>query len=80
MSITGSIPAYAMFGEPVNGIRTAFACEGSELAPPSGPYLGRGNKCSAKEDTCEGMRVKNEELCMGHLRSSNKSKVVAGGV
>ena len=80
MSISGSVPAYAMFGEPVSGIRPAAACEGSQLAPPSGPYLGRGNKCSAKEDTCEGMRVKNEEFCMGHLRSFNKSKVVADGV
>lgn len=80
MSITGSVPSYAIFGEPVSGIRPASHQQGSQLAPPSAPYLGRGNKCSAKDDTCEGMRVKNEVLCMGHLRSSNKSKVVADGV
>ncbi|CAB4151267.1 hypothetical protein UFOVP587_8 [uncultured Caudovirales phage] len=80
MSITGSVPAHAMYGAPVSGIRPAAEQEGSELAAPSGPYLGRGNKCSAKDDTCEGMRVKDEELCMGHLRSFNKAKAVADGV
>jgi hypothetical protein len=78
MSITGSVPVHAMYGVPVSNQRPAYQAEGSQLANPSAPYLGRGNKCSAKDDTCEGMRVKDEVLCMGHLRSSKKA--VAGGV
>jgi hypothetical protein len=74
----GAVSAHALFGEPVYGQRPAGEQEGSMLAAASGPYLGRGNKCSAKEDTCEGMRVKDEVLCMGHLRSSKK--VVKDGV
>jgi hypothetical protein len=45
--------------------------------------LGRGNKCSGKDDTCEGNRVKDEEFCAGHLRSVAKVKKdleVADGV
>lgn len=76
MSIKGSIPAYALYGEPVSGIRSVYEQNGSKMAPPSGPYLGRGNKCSAKDDTCEGNRVKDEVFCAGHLRSvMSKSKV-----
>jgi hypothetical protein len=78
MSISGSVPVHAMYGVPVSNQRPAFQTEGSQLAPPSGPYLGRGNKCSAKEDTCEGMRVKDEVFCVGHLRASKK--VVTDGI
>jgi hypothetical protein len=77
-ALAGSIPAHSLYGEPVYGQRPAGEGENSTLAAASGPYLGRGNKCSAKEDTCEGMRVKDEVLCMGHLRSSKK--VVKDGV
>lgn len=70
----GSIPAHAVYGVPVSGIREAYnAVEGARLAAASGPYLGRGNKCSAKDDTCEGNRVKDSEFCMGHLRSAQKA-------
>jgi hypothetical protein len=78
MSISGSVPVHAMYGVPVANQRPAYQTEGSQLANPSAPYLGRGNKCSAKDDTCEGMRVKNEVFCMGHLRASKK--VVTDGV
>ena len=74
----GAVLAHSYFGEPVYGQRPAGETEYSSLAAASGPYLGRGNKCSAKDDTCEGMRVKDEVLCMGHLRSSKK--VVKDGV
>ena len=70
-NIQGSVPAHSLYGSPVSGQRLA-AVDGARIAAPSGPYIGRGNKCSANEDTCEGMRAKGTELCMGHLRSSLK--------
>lgn len=69
--MTKSIPAYALYGAPVGHQRLAHI-EGARIAPPSAPYLGRGNKCSANDDTCEGMRAKGTEFCMGHLRSKDK--------
>lgn len=78
MSIKGSVPAHAYYGVPVSGIRPAAQQDGSRIAAASGPYLGRGNKCTAKNDTCEGNRVKDELFCAGHLRSvkSKASKAV----
>lgn len=67
MSIAGSVPAHALYGEPVGGSRLA-PTSGSRIAAPSAPYVGRGNKCSANEDTCEGIRAKSTEYCMGHIR------------
>jgi hypothetical protein len=72
MSISGSTPSHAYYGVPVSGIRPAGETSGSRMAPPSGPFVGRGNKCSANDDTCRGNRVKNQELCAGHLRSALK--------
>lgn len=72
MSIKGSVPVHAYFGVPVSGNRPAYQQEGSRLAAPSGPYIGRGNKCTAKDDTCEGNRVKDEVFCAGHLRAAKK--------
>lgn len=80
MSIKGSVPAHAYYGVPVSGNRPAFEQAGSMLAAGSGPYLGRGNKCSANNDTCEGNRVKDKEFCAGHLRSLKKQQEVADGV
>jgi hypothetical protein len=81
MSIQGSVPAHAYYGQPVAGKRLAVA-DGARIAAPSGPYIGRGNKCSANEDTCEGMRAKGTEFCMGHLRQVTKGmdKEVTDGV
>lgn len=73
MSISGSVPAHAYYGTPVGGKRLSPVA-GGRLAAASGPYIGRGNKCSANEDTCEGNRVKDEVLCAGHLRSSRKKQ------
>lgn len=70
--MTKSIPAYALYGAPVNSMRLAHS-DGARLAAPSAPYLGRGNKCSANDDTCEGMRAKGTELCMGHLRAKEST-------
>lgn len=76
MSIQGSVPAHAYYGKPVTGIRLA-AVSGAKLAAASAPYVGRGNKCSANDDTCEGIRAKGTEYCMGHIRKF-KPAVVSG--
>lgn len=57
------------YGVPIQGIRPSSEVPGSRLAPPSGPYLGRGNFCAANDDTCEGRKAKGTDYCMGHLRS-----------
>ena len=81
MSIKGSVPAYEYHGIPVYGNRPAGEQAGSMIAAGSGPYLGRGNKCEANNDTCEGNKVKGEDLCAGHLRSKKlKDKEVSDGV
>lgn len=75
MSIQGSVPAHSYYGKPVSGNRPAGEQAGSRIAAGSGPYLGgRGNKCMAKEDTCQGNRVKNQDFCAGHMRSLAKTK------
>jgi hypothetical protein len=83
MSIQGSVPAHAYYGKPVSGIRLA-SVDGARLAAPSAPYIGRGNKCSANEDTCEGIRAKGTEYCMGHIRkfkpAVSEDKGVTDGV
>jgi len=66
--VNSSVPAHAYYGSPVTGQRLSHSAD-SFVAAPSGEYIGRGNKCVAKDDTCEGMRVKGEHLCQGHLRS-----------
>ena len=78
MSESKSIPAHALYGAPVGNYRLS-AVAGAALAAASAPYIGRGNKCSANEDTCEGMRAKGTELCMGHLRSSKRVSVETKG-
>lgn len=83
MSISGSVPAHAYHGQPVNASRLA-AVSGARIATASAPYVGRGNKCSANEDTCEGIRAKGTEYCMGHIRkfkptlSEDKQEVTDG--
>lgn len=72
MSISGSIPSHAYYGVPVTGNRPAGEQVGSRLAAASGPYVGRGNKCTANDDTCNGNRVKDEDFCAGHLRAVQK--------
>jgi hypothetical protein len=63
----------AYYGVPVPGIRPAAEIPGSRLASASGPYLGRGNFCSANDDTCTGRKAKGTDLCMGHLRSAGEA-------
>jgi hypothetical protein len=61
------------YGVPVQGIRPSAEVPGSRQAPPSGPYLGRGNFCAANDDTCTGRKARGTDYCMGHLRSRGES-------
>ena len=65
--------AHTYYGEPVQGIRPLANVPGSKLASASGPYLGRGNFCSANDDTCGGRKAKGTDYCMGHLRSRGEA-------
>jgi hypothetical protein len=75
--MSSSVPAHSYHGNPVGDYRLA-PTNNARLAPASAPYIGRGNKCTGNEDTCEGMRAKGTEFCMGHLRKMAK-EVVADG-
>lgn len=66
-------PSYAYYGKPQNDYRLAHI-DGARIAAPSGPYIGRGNKCTGNDDTCEGNRAKGTEYCMGHLRQMLKEQ------
>lgn len=68
--MANSIPVHTLYGRPADGSRIAHTGS-ARLASASAPYVGRGNKCSANEDTCEGMRAKGTDFCMGHLRSKD---------
>jgi hypothetical protein len=68
-----AVPAYSLYGQPATDARLAHM-DGARLAAASAPYLGRGNKCTGNDDTCEGMRAKGTAYCMGHLRSIQKKK------
>lgn len=63
----------AYYGTPIQGIKPAGETAGAKLAPPSGPYLGRGNFCAANDDTCTGRKAKGTNYCMGHLRSRGEA-------
>ncbi len=63
----GSVPAHALHGKPVSGYRQA-AVANARMAPPSGPYVGRGDKCEGNEDTCGANKVRGQKFCAGHLK------------
>ena len=64
------VPLYSYYGEPANrSSRPAWGGPNATMAPPSGPYLGSGNKCAANDDTCEGRKAKGTDYCYGHARS-----------
>lgn len=77
MSISGSVPYHSYYGSPVMGIMPAGNVGNVRPATAGGEYVGRGNKCSAKDDTCEGNRVSGEVFCAGHLRSVRKAETEA---
>jgi hypothetical protein len=69
--MNNSAPAHSYYGRPQGDYRLAHI-EGARLAAASAPYLGRGNKCAGNDDTCEGMKAKGTDFCMGHLRKMAK--------
>jgi hypothetical protein len=68
-----SVPAHAYYGVQVNGYRLSAVAD-ARLAPPSAPYVGRGDKCSGNEDTCNANRVRGQLFCAGHMKSLAKAE------
>jgi hypothetical protein len=62
-----SVPAHAYYGSPVNSYRAAAIAD-AHIAPPSGPYLGRGDKCEGNDDTCGANKVRGQKFCAGHMK------------
>jgi hypothetical protein len=73
--IKNSVPAHSLYGVPVYGNRPAGAVAGSKPASASGPYIGRGDKCTGNDDTCGANRVRGQELCVGHSRKTTKPSI-----
>lgn len=61
------------YGTLQQGTRLAYV-DGARPATASGPYLGRGSKCSGNDDTCEAPKAKGTDMCVGHLRSAGLLK------
>lgn len=76
MMSNNAIPAHALYGKPVDGYRLSAVAD-SRIAPPSGPYIGRGDKCEGNEDTCGANKVKNQRYCAGHLKQVRALAVLA---
>jgi hypothetical protein len=76
MMANSSVPAHAYYGTPQTGYRLAAVSE-SRIAAPSGPYIGRGDKCSGNEDTCGANKVRGQQFCAGHLKQARALAEVA---
>lgn len=74
----GAVPTHSLYGRPAMAARLAYD-EGARIAPPSAPYVGRGNKCTANDDTCGAIRAKGTQFCAGHLRSKLKNTETQNG-
>ena len=74
----GAVPFYSLHGRPATQARLAHQ-DGARIAAASAEYVGRGNKCSANDDTCEAIRAKGTQFCAGHLRSMVKNGEVVDG-
>lgn len=62
-----SVPAHAYYGTPQTGYRLSAVAD-SRIAAPSGPYLGRGDKCEGNQDSCNANKVRGQRYCVGHLK------------
>lgn len=76
MMSNNSVHAHALYGRPVDGYRLS-AVSDSRIAPPSGPYIGRGDKCSGNDDTCGANKVRGQQFCAGHLKQAKSLAEVA---
>ena len=62
-----AVPAHSYYGTPQTGYRLS-AVASSRIAAPSGPYIGRGDKCTGNDDTCGANKVRGQQFCAGHLK------------
>jgi len=67
MMNTPPVHAQAYYGTPVGGQRLN-AVANARIAAPSGPYLGRGDKCEGNDDTCGANKVRGQRFCAGHMK------------
>jgi len=76
MMSNNSVHAHALYGRPVDGYRLSAVAD-SRIAAPSGPYIGRGDKCSGNDDTCGANKVRGQQFCAGHLKQAKSLAEVA---
>lgn len=70
-----SVPAHSLYGvSAMRQSRPAGDTGTARIAAASGPYIGRGSKCSGNEDTCNANRVRGQEYCAGHLKTQKAEK------
>jgi hypothetical protein len=69
-----SVLAGAYYGSPVTGYRAAAIAD-AHIAPPSAPYLGRGDKCEGNDDTCGANKVRGQKFCAGHMKRLKSESV-----
>lgn len=62
-----AVPAHSYYGTPQTGYRLSAVAD-SRIAAPSGPYIGRGDKCTGNDDTCGANKVRGQQFCAGHLK------------
>ena len=70
-----SVPAYSLYGESATRGSRPYDLASAKEAPPGGmPYVGH-TRCMANEGTCQGVRAKGTDFCIGHLRSMAKASL-----
>jgi hypothetical protein len=76
MMSNNSVHAHAYYGTPQTGYRLSAVAE-SRIAAASGPYIGRGDKCTGNDDTCGANKVRGQQFCAGHLKQARSLAEVA---
>lgn len=74
MMTNSPVHAQAYYGTPVGGQRLP-AVAAARIAAPSGPYLGRGDKCEGNDDTCGANKVRGQRFCAGHMKRVKSEQV-----
>lgn len=68
-------PVYSYHGTPATVGSRPYATADARPAPAGGmPYIGH-TRCMANDGTCQGIRAKGTEYCIGHLRSMAKEQL-----
>jgi hypothetical protein len=76
MMSNNTVHAHTLYGKPVDGYRLS-AVANARIAPPSGPYIGRGDKCTGNDDSCGANKVRGQLFCAGHLKQAKALAEVA---